>query len=358
MMPSGEANITMFESQMALMVPGRANWMTRTKQTRIRTSARIVWRLRMDKAPPMPDPEASDAWRSGNDLSAIRRGQAANHHNRDDQDTLDDLTEIGVDVEEDQVRGDQRQYEWQRGQARPARRGRRRDDAPNNHGRQTAQRVVDAGQRSADAGRHCQGKATDGAEETRKNIGGDARALDRDSAAESSVAVAADRIEAQAKLRSNRGVQIIAIDAARRMSPFGSQVENSRASAEIEKFLRRPAAGLFENEKRDSAPDEAARQSGDHVRDARKDDDQAVHGAHCGARKKNDNGEEQGLAEGRVLHRPRRKHVCDCDHGPDGKVNTAGDHDHGLGSSREGQRQGPHCKRLQIEMEKLGGYRP
>ena len=168
MMPSGAANMTMFDSQIGIdragprelddeheadedqeRAPGSCDGAAATKRR------------------PTPDEDSRRC------ASAVCRYQRVRHRalagrrsSRSPQSgPLDDLAEIGVDIQEDEIRGDQGQHE---------RREHRPDEpaaaagqayAADHDGGQAAQRVVDAGERGADAGRHRQAEAADGAEQ-------------------------------------------------------------------------------------------------------------------------------------------------------------------------------------------------
>src|SRR6185312_2281352 len=107
--------------------------------------------------------------------------------------------------EEDQIGRYQGQYERSQHRSQYPAPAADQTDPADHDGGQTAQRVVDPGERGADSRGHCQAEAADSAEKAGKDISREPRALDIDPAAKRGVAVASDGIEAKPQRRAPQG---------------------------------------------------------------------------------------------------------------------------------------------------------
>ena len=116
-----------------------------------------------------------------------------------DQGPLDHLAEIGIDIEENQIRRDQGQHECRHHRPDHSAASAGQTDAADDDRGQSAERVIDPGERRPDSGGHGQAQAADRTEQAGEDVGGKARAIDVDAAAESRDAIAADRVELQSR---------------------------------------------------------------------------------------------------------------------------------------------------------------
>ena len=149
MIASGAANRIVFEAQSGVTVPGPHD-LDADDEKREQQDQRIDRVARAGKREDRAH------------LRSCRKAKKPrDHHHQHDQRALDDLAVIRVDAEEDQDHRRKRQQ--QRGDDRadhsaaPAREA----DAADDDGGDAAQRVIGAGQRRADSGRHGQRHAAD-----------------------------------------------------------------------------------------------------------------------------------------------------------------------------------------------------